>query len=316
MLADEEPKYLRRQKPLEIRRRKFGRNAWKTYLRAAMWTAVGLAGAWATFECGQFLLASPAMALIHPDQVSISGTHYTSRRSVLEIFAADRGKSILRIPIDERRRELESIPWVESAVVRRVLPNRIAVAITERTPVAFLREGSTMALVDAQGVILDRPLQGNFDFPVVTGVSPDLPLQDRAQRMQLFSGFMQQIESVGPNAANRISEVNLSDLGDVRATVTGLGGSFAGESVGDAAAGGSSGQDAAPILVHFGGGDFASKYQTLVQDIGQWRAKAGSVQSVDLRFNGEAVVNPDAPPAGVVQRVSHLATARAGRHSR
>ncbi|MGH9717663.1 MAG: cell division protein FtsQ/DivIB [Candidatus Acidiferrales bacterium] len=312
MLADEEPKYLRRQKPLEIRRRKFGRKAWKTYLRAAMWTAVGLAGAWAAFECGQFLLASPAMALIHPDQIGISGTHYTPRRSVLEVFAADRGKSILRIPIDERRRELESIPWVESAVVRRVLPNRIAVAITERTPVAFLREGSTMALVDAQGVILDRPLQGNFDFPVVTGVSRDLPLQDRAQRMQLFSGFMQQIEAVGPNAASRISEVDLSSLEDVRATVTGLGGASHGGGAAD-----SSSQDAAPILVDFGGGNFASKYQTLVQDIARWRAKAGSVQSVDLRFNGEAVVNPDAPAVGAAaQHAKRFAAARETRHSR
>jgi cell division protein FtsQ len=298
VLADEEPKYLRRQKPLEIRRRKFGRKAWKTYLRAAMWAAVGLAGAWAVFECGQFLLTSPALALIHPEQVSIAGTQYTQRGSVLEIFAADRGKSILRVPLDERRRELEAIPWVESAVVRRVLPNGIAVAITERTPVAFLREGSNMALVDAHGVILDRPIEGNFDFPVVTGVGPDMPLEDRAQRMQFFSGFMQQIESVSGSASGSISEVDLSDLEDIRATVTGLG---------------ASSQE--PVLVHFGGGDFASKYQTLVQDIGQWRAKAGSVQSVDLRFNGEAVVNPDAPVAGAAKRTNRP-TARATRHSR
>jgi hypothetical protein len=33
VLADEEPKYLRRQRPLEIKRRKFGKKAWKTYLR-------------------------------------------------------------------------------------------------------------------------------------------------------------------------------------------------------------------------------------------------------------------------------------------
>lgn len=311
MLADEEPKYLRRQRPLEIRRRKFGRKAWKTYLKAAMWTAVGLAGAWAVFECGQFLLASPTMALIHPDQVKISGTYYTPRRSILEIFAGDRGKSILRVPIDERRQQIESIPWVESAVVRRVLPNRIAVSITERTPIAFLREGSSMALVDAHGEILDRPVEGNFDFPVVTGVSPDLPLEDRAQRMQLFSGFMQQIESAAPNAASRISEVDLSDLEDVQATVTGLGGASLGGGAAD-----SSGQVAAPILVHFGGGDFTSKYQTLVQDIAQWRAKAGSVQSVDLRFNGEAVVNPDAPPTAVAQQSPTFAAARASGHSR
>jgi len=37
VLADEEPKYLRRQKPLEIKRRKFGRKAWMTYLRVALW---------------------------------------------------------------------------------------------------------------------------------------------------------------------------------------------------------------------------------------------------------------------------------------
>jgi cell division protein FtsQ len=294
VLADEEPKYLRRQRPLEIRRRKFGGKAWKTYLRATMWAAVGLAGAWAAFECGQFLLASPAMALIHPEQVSISGTHFTKRASVLEIFAADRGKSILRVPLDERRSELESIPWVESAVVRRVLPNRIAVSLTERTPVAFLREGSSMALVDSHGVILDRPLEGNFDFPVVTGIGPDMPIADRAQRMQLYSGFMEQIESVSSSAAGSISEVDLSDMEDVRATVTGLAGTVVIAADND----NTGNLQPAPILVHFGGGDFASKYQTLVQNISQWRDKAGSVQSVDLRFSGEAVVNPDPALAG------------------
>ena len=313
MLADEEPRYLRRQKPLEIRRRKFGRKAWKTYLRATMWAAVGLAGAWAAFECGQFLLASPAMALIHPEQVSISGTRYTKSSRVLEVFAADRFKSILRVPLGERRRELESIPWVESAVVRRVMPNQIAVTITERTPVAFLRQGSTMALVDAYGVILNRPLQGDFDFPVVTGISSETPLQDRAQRMQLYSGFIEQIESAGANAASSISEVDLSDLEDVRATVTGLRGSFViaanGSNVADANA-----QLDAPVLVHFGGGDFAAKYQTLVQNIGEWRAKAGSVQSVDLRFSGEAIVNPDSAAPGA-QNANRNA-ARLAEHSR
>jgi cell division protein FtsQ len=311
VLADEEPKYLRRQKPLEIRRRKFGSKSWKTYLRATMWAAVGLAGAWAAFECGQFLLASPAMALIHPEQVSISGTHFTKRANVLEVFAADRGKSILRVPLDERRIQLESIPWVESALVRRVLPNKIAVSITERTPVAFLREGSSMALVDSHGVILDRPLEGNFDFPVVTGIGPDMPLQERAQRMQLYSGFMEQIESVSPSAAGSISEVDLSDMEDLRATVTGLAGTFVIAADND----NSASQEATPILVHFGGGDFASKYQTLAQNIAQWREKAGSVQSVDLRFNGEAVVNPDQAIAGATQRADRD-SARATRHLR
>ena len=35
VLADDEPRYLRRQKPVEIKRRKFGRKAWLTYLRVS-----------------------------------------------------------------------------------------------------------------------------------------------------------------------------------------------------------------------------------------------------------------------------------------
>jgi hypothetical protein len=46
-------------------------------------------------------------------------------------------------------------------------------------------------------------------------------------------------------------------------------------------------------VVHFGDSDFSGKYQTLIEDIGQWRAKAGRIESVDLRFSREAVVNQD-----------------------
>jgi len=37
-LAEEEPKYLRRQKPVEIRRKKFGNKSWLFYRRLFVWT--------------------------------------------------------------------------------------------------------------------------------------------------------------------------------------------------------------------------------------------------------------------------------------
>src|SRR5271168_187889 len=210
VLADEEPKYLRRQKPLEIKRRKFGKKAWKTYLRVTFWCVIALASAATSYALGHYLLASPEMALIHSDQVQITGNQYVPRGRVLEIFAPDRNRSVLRIPLNERRRQLETIPWVERATVRRALPNRIEVEIAERTPIAFLREPDDMALVDAYGVILDRPLQGDFHFPVVTGIGADMPLDDRARRMQLFAGFLDQVESARAGAADQVSEVDLS----------------------------------------------------------------------------------------------------------
>ncbi len=290
VLADEEPKYLRRQKPLEIKRRKFGKKAWKTYLRVTFWIVIALAAAAASYVLGHYLLASPEMALIHSDQVQVKDNQYVPKGRILEIFAADRNRSVLRIPLDERRRQIETIPWVEQATVRRALPNRIEVEIVERTPIAFLREGSDLALVDAHGVILDRPLKANFHFPVVTGIGADMPIEDRELRMQMFAGFTQQVEAARAGSMEQVSEVDLIEAKDLRATISGL---QVTNTSGSATGSDAWGNADAPIVVHFGDSDFQSKYLTVLNDIGQWRAAAGRVESVDLRFNGEAVVNPD-----------------------
>jgi cell division protein FtsQ len=282
VLADEEPKYLRRQKPLEIKRRKFGRKAWKTYLRVTFGVGVGIAGLCVAYVCGHFLFASPQMALLHSSQVELAGNNYVSRGSVLAIFKQDQGHSVLRIPLTERRRQLEAIPWVEQATVRRALPNHIEVEITERAPIAFLRQGSDMSLVDIHGVILERPLKANFHFPVVTGIREDMTPEEREKRMRLFAGFSQQVESTRARAMEQVSEVDLSDASDLRASISGLNGDSS-----------SGAQIDSLVLVHFGDNDFEARYRTLLDDFPQWRAKTGRVESVDLRFNGEAVVNPD-----------------------
>jgi cell division protein FtsQ len=271
-----------------------------TYLRVAGWIAVGLAGAWVTYASGHFLYASRQMALIHPEQVELTGTQYVPRARVLEMFAADRNRSVLRIPLDERRRQLETIPWVEHATVRRALPNRVEIEIIERTPIAYLRQGSELSLVDAHGVILERPTKAAFHFPVVTGISPEMAQEDRERRMQLYSGFAQQIEAARTGALETVSDVDLADVNDLKANLTGLAGSPAGKGAASNTAadntGSAWGQADAPLLVHFGDTDFETKYRNLVENIGQWRATAGRVDSVDMRFSREAVVNPDTTP--------------------
>jgi len=282
VLADEEPKYLRRQKPVEIRRRKFGKKAWQTYLRVGTIVLASASIAGALYATGSFLLTSPEMSLLHPDQVAIQGNHYVTRANVLEIFSVDRGRSVLRIPLDARRKQLEALPWVEHAVVRRALPNRVEVEIVERSPIAFLREDGELALVDLHGVILDRPLEGEFHFPVVTGLHGGLPADERERRMRMFSGFLQQIDASRSGASELVSEVDLSDAKNLQVTFSHVPGSVLGSSAGDS-----------PLLVYFGDRDFQSRFQTLLGKIGEIRTQVGRVELVDLRFDGEVVVNPD-----------------------
>jgi cell division protein FtsQ len=277
-LAEDEPKYLRRQKPVEIRKRKFSRKAWPLYRRVLVGGIAALSIGFALYEATTYLLYSPGVLLLSADQIEIEGNRFVPPEAIAEKFSADMNRSALRVPLTERREALESLPWVEQAQVQRVLPNRIRVEITERTPVAFLRTGSDLSLVDAQGVILDRPAEGQFHFPVVAGVAESMSREARQQRMNLFVQFMRGIENIQPGAGDHVSEADLSDDADLRVTLTGLG----------AASGG-----AQPILVHFGDSDFGNRFHLLAENIDQWRASAGSVDSVDLRFARQVVVNPE-----------------------
>ncbi len=277
LLGDDEPRYLRRQKPVEIRRKKFSGRSWPFYRRVLVLGVVGIAGLSAAWTAGRFLLYGQQMLLIKPEQIEVNGNHIVSREAVLQQFVHDRGRSVLRVPLDARRSALEEISWVESATVQRILPNRLRVDLTERTPVAFLRNGTELALIDAHGVILDRPHGEDLQFPIVTGLSENMPRQERGKRMQTYQEFMNDIDLVRSGSSDRVSEVDLANPKDLRAVMTGI----------------ASASDPQAVTIHFGAGDFTGKYRMVVENFAQWQASNGRIHSIDLQYAKQVVLNPD-----------------------
>jgi cell division protein FtsQ len=290
LIAEDEPRYLRRQKPVEIRRKKFSGRGWPFYRRLLIFGVVGIAGATAATYGTRFLLYSPSMLLLKPEQIEVNGNHTVSREAVLQQFAQDRSHSVLRVPLDVRRSELEQIRWVESASVQRILPNRIRIELTERTPVAFARNGNELAVIDAHGVILDRPQGEDLHFPIINGVSEDLSREQREKRMQTYKEFLTDIDLVGfptPDGekktaikihpSEKVSEMDLSNPKDLRVVMTGL----------------ANPNDSQAVTIHFGSNDFTAKFKMLVDNFSQWQANAGRVQSIDLQYSRQVVVNPD-----------------------
>lgn len=282
LIADDEPRYLRRQKPVEIRRKKFGNRTWEFYRRILLWTLFSAALAAAAVFVYQFATTSPALMLQKPEQVAVAGNHFVSREAVLKAFIRDANRSVLQIPLDARRDEIKQIPWVESASLQRILPNHIRVRITERTPIAFLRNGTELCLIDAHGVILDRPDGQDFQFPIITGVAENLSREERARRMRIYQEFLRDIDVVRSESTYHVSEVDLSNPKDLRAVMAG----FPGTALSQA------------VAIHFGQDDFVAKYRMLVENFAQWQANAGCVQSVDLQFARQVVLNPDASGCG------------------
>jgi len=285
LLGDEEPRYLRRQKPVEIRRRKFSGRSWPFYRRILFYGVVGIAGASATWTAGRFLLYGQPMLLIKPEQIEINGNHIVSREAVLQQFVRDRGRSVLRVPLDSRRSALEEISWVESATVQRILPNHIRVDLIERTPIAFLRNGTELALVDAHGVILDRPRGEDLQFPIVTGLSENMPREERGKRMQTYQEFMNDIDLVRSGSSDRVSEIDLANPKDLRAVMTGI----------------ANPTDPQALTIHFGASDFTGKYRMVVENFAQWQASNGRVHSIDLQYAKQVVLNPDTTSASAAK---------------
>jgi cell division protein FtsQ len=277
LITDEEPRYLRRQKPVEIRRKKFGSKSWSFYRRLFAWTLGAVAVATAGGLAIRFALHSPQMALLTRDQIDVRGNHVVPQEEVQKLFLKDRGRSVLQVPLEARRSQIEQLAWVEQASVQRILPNRLRVELTERTPVAFFRNGSELTLIDGEGVLLDRPEGEDFRFPIVTGLSENMRREERAKRMETYQEFIKDINLVKAGSTDDVSELDLGDPRNLRAVLTGL----------------ASGPRAQAVTVEFGAGDFTNKYKMLVQKFPQWQSDNGPLRRIDLRYSKQVVVNPD-----------------------
>ena len=208
------------------------------------------------------------------DSIETAGLGKVARAQILDVMAGDIGRNIFRVPLEERKKQIEEIPWVESAAVMRLLPDRLRVQITERKPVAFVRIGSKISLIDASGVVMDLPVRqrANYSFPVIMGMADADPLSTRAARMRIYSRLVSALDANSLNYSKDLSEVDLSDPEDVKITVEDPGGA---------------------LVVHLGSADFLERYRIYIRHIQDWRQQFQKLDSVDLRFNGQIIVNPD-----------------------
>jgi cell division protein FtsQ len=266
---------------------------------------VGLAAIAGALWVRSYVLHDAHFVVPGSESIQIAGNSHVSRAQLLSVFGEDVERNIFQVPLAARRAELESLPWVEHATVMRLLPDRVRVAIVERTPVAFVRQGSQIGLVDANGVLFD--LSGpdvdessggraiahhatHYSFPVLTGISAGDPLSVRAARMRIYLGFIAALDANGEGISKRLSEVDLSNPEDVKAVIP------------DA---GSSGAD---ILVHFGEEKFLERYRQYQSHLAEWRTQYPKLASVDMRYEQQVVLQmqPGAtvPAAGAASNVA------------
>ncbi|HXM22790.1 MAG TPA: FtsQ-type POTRA domain-containing protein [Terriglobales bacterium] len=272
--VEQESPFLRGQKRVSVRRGSLPKMA-----------ATGLTWGILTLALA-FLCCAAVAALYHygehswrfrvesSDDIEITGLQNVTRFQVMEVMGGDIGRNIFFVPLAERKKTLEKIPWVESASVMRFVPNRLKIEIHERTPLGFARVGSRIFLIDSVGTLMDLPAAGKkkFSFPVILGMNPGEPPSTRAARMKIYNDLVSQMDAGGTHYSQDLSEVDLSDAEDVKV--------LANDPQGE-------------VLVHLGSANYLERYRLYVSHVRAWRQQFDKLESVDLRYERQIIVNPD-----------------------
>jgi cell division protein FtsQ len=105
--------------------------------------------------------------------VEITGNHRASVRELEAFSGVKLGDAVLDLDLDAMAAQLRRHPWVESATVRRRLPDKVRIVVQEYEPAILVSLGEVY-LATAEGKLFKRLSPGDgVGLPVVTGFSRD-----------------------------------------------------------------------------------------------------------------------------------------------
>ena len=292
--VDEESPFLRGQKRVSARRSSLPKKAASRLLWAAIAVAILCVAAVIAAALYQYGERSWRFRVESSDNIEVTGMENVTKAQIMEVMGADIGRNIFFVPLAQQKSQLEQIPWVESASVMRFVPNRLKVEVHERTPVAFARVGPRIFLIDAGGTLMELPQKHKYSFPVILGMNPGEPLSTRTPRMRAYNELVQELDSGGAHYSQDLSEVDLSDLENLKVRVN---------------------DPAGDVLVQLGSSDYLKRYKTYVSHVQEWRQQFQRLESVNLRYDNQAIVNPDMegrPKQAALTLASAKAAAAAG----
>ncbi|WP_375615074.1 MULTISPECIES: cell division protein FtsQ/DivIB [unclassified Bartonella] len=102
--------------------------------------------------------------------VDIRGNNRLAKQDILKILKLDVASSIFTFDVERARSLLEKQPWVQSANVQKIYPNRMRISIVEREPYAIWQHDGLVDIVDYTGRVI-VPFKGKnvWNLPLVVG---------------------------------------------------------------------------------------------------------------------------------------------------
>ena len=160
-------------------------------------------------------------------EISVNGYSTVSREEIVAYSGARLGANILQLSSASASSSIQTLPYIKEAVVNISFPNKVAIHVTEREPIALLLVEDRYLIMDATGRCLaevSQAVAGLQLLPVVLGnaytvsLMPGEQSTDKGlgaalaliQRLDPF--FMENIREIDALTAEKLAVINRDGL--------------------------------------------------------------------------------------------------------
>ena len=139
------------------------------------------------------------------ETVQVTGNHHATTQQVQAAAALDPGMRLTAVSSAAVSARVSTLPWVAGASVTHVLPSRIRISVTERTPAALVRAGARTYLVDHSGAVLQ---EGGAGYPLIAGLPLTVSYPGDRLALPAFGAAMALLDAFPPELKPRLAWVN------------------------------------------------------------------------------------------------------------
>ena len=158
--------------------------------------------------------------------IDITGNQRTSREEMLTMLQENAHGGLWQLNLDDLRQKLKKNPWVREVEVKRSLPDRLKVTISEREPWLLVRRADNAIIwVDQDGTPLGDESRFNVTNvpPLVSGLAegnaPQV-MEKRRRHLESVRQLLTALDAGDPKLSSRIDEVMLDDVNGLKLRVS------------------------------------------------------------------------------------------------
>jgi len=129
-------------------------------------------------------------------EVALSGEHALGRAQVLDIAGITDRSSLLFLDAAKVRARLMANPWIANATVLKLYPSRLTISIKEREPFALWQKDGRVALIAADGTVLENRVPAAFAaLPLLVGKGAERQGADMLALLARYPVIARQVEA-------------------------------------------------------------------------------------------------------------------------